>query len=690
MDEEMSKITFTYYGTSIDQLYDVLKRESLCDVTVEEIRRQNVTKEEQDIARQLPTLQKLCKKSNIFSSSRKEQINDLRSNSRQRNWNIPEPQRYLNKRPCAVGRRPNHQLNQLMTQRKEAMTSLMNPLNRHLLMEKIQIKRSQIARRKTLHGMLNTAFHKSTDPYEKWWFHSNDLMSNVNVKQVDQTASNTSFFGNSWILDTVTSSNNDAGEGISFTSTKKRTSGDILVENLAAVDTWKCQCDICTGAFLQLNQDLLARSSPGDFVLSMRQSGNRSGKPAVNGKKGNRRNSKWAGKNKDQQDEGKHRPRSSIKPKSSSGSDGLSKSRTASAKSRIDSANSKPTSQIANSNSTKSKIDSNHSKSDSNKTSVSKKTVDETGDTHNRKSSAKKPKPGAKTKRGQQKRRNSKVPLNNDIWWESLSTYVTPHWKAKAGAKSRRSEEKSDDSSLNVANTDTNSINVNKLKISYSFDRLRSKKEKRSSITSQDDNATTEIKVVITRAVSMNSKALNAHGILYTYVPGASKDFRKLQLPADVRKSGIPGPEDHVGDTEQEILGTYHEKAPNTKKTLTDSEHALVFETTIVPPTLPDNKLENSDSKCFEFLTSQKSCAFMADQNASRQDEQPSLPYENEQFFETALPKEFAALCVASLRLFVVRTETVMTSNGFKRVDSLTINRTPLFTYGEDSKQQKK
>lgn len=125
---------------------------------------------------------------------------------------------------------------------------------------------------------------------------------------------------------------------------------------------------------------------------------------------------------------------------------------------------------------------------------------------------------------------------------------------------------------------------------------------------------------------------LNAHGILYQRKLNVDKKYLKVALPELV-----------------EFAKTQNER---------DTTHTvdLVGDTEI----LPHLNLKESSEKVANKEWHGK---------------------RHERMLSHYVPENFMQLCLTALTEYAVRFETVMTSKGFRRIESLTINRTPLCSY---------
>uniref|UniRef100_H2ZQC9 Uncharacterized protein n=1 Tax=Ciona savignyi TaxID=51511 RepID=H2ZQC9_CIOSA len=213
--------------------------------------------------------------------------------------------------------------------------------------------------------------------------------------------------------------------------------------------------------------------------------------------------------------------------------------------------------------------------------------------------------------------------------------------------------------------------------------RRQQKMSQDTDITSGNATIDTDLLSLAPTEKYLNISALETHGIIYTHVPEATKVFTKLKLPGIPRKEQNKSTESGkkiIGDGTKVRRKNSKKSSKQSKEQTAEHPKNMEQEDNALPP---DNPLQDSESKCADFLTSRKSLTFMAKKEVLTQSDRCSAK-QNHQYFESNIPKEFEAFCVAALRSFVVRKETVMTSRGFKRIDSMTINRYPLCTYGRD------
>lgn len=140
------------------------------------------------------------------------------------------------------------------------------------------------------------------------------------------------------------------------------------------------------------------------------------------------------------------------------------------------------------------------------------------------------------------------------------------------------------------------------------------------------------------RADSINMDALFAHRIIYKYKAPENKKHKQIRLPSINGRNGSKTTESGSSDSD------------NTALRCSDSPSDLKFIGSV-----------NSWKKSFK--NSKSPC---------------------EGYFLHETPANFVEMCIAGLSEYIVRSEVVLTGVGYKRVESLTVNRMPLCKYGEN------
>nr|CAB3262589.1 uncharacterized protein LOC100180673 [Phallusia mammillata] len=345
------------------------------------------------------------------------------------------------------------------------------------------------------------------------------------------------------------------------------------------------------------------------------------------------------------------------------------------------------------------------------------------------------------TKKKTSARKSHKKAPPVDVWWKSVSTYKTPFWQKdkKAHMDSLAGFDwllKSADG-YGCESSGKSGINPRTLKLSYSFDRLREAKQKKETSKPSEEDGQAEIEALNreeetkktdqsnqqnqTKDESLDLKALDVHGIVYKYQPGQGHEFTKINTTLEsevkdtvttknpeVTSTDVTEPQDTAKephDAAKEPQDAAKESPDAAKETLDVAKETTTDDqkTDSVPnvkpilacvvkkwkpkkkpiiPMPPDNELLAPEQKCSDFLTSDKSRSFMAQPNDLSTSPSQTVVGAQERFFESNVPDDFPLLCLAALRDFVVRSETVITSKTYEKIESLTVNRTPLCSYG--------
>lgn len=138
------------------------------------------------------------------------------------------------------------------------------------------------------------------------------------------------------------------------------------------------------------------------------------------------------------------------------------------------------------------------------------------------------------------------------------------------------------------------------------------------------------------REDSINMDALFAHRILYKYQAPENKRHKKIRLPSINGQNGSTTTETITSDSDNTTYGS-------------NSPSDITFVGNIRP-------WKNSFKKSKSI---------------------------REVYFLHDTPENFVEMCIAGLSEYIIRLEGVLTGVGFKRVESLTVNRIPLCKYGE-------
>ncbi|XP_076800406.1 uncharacterized protein LOC143445285 isoform X3 [Clavelina lepadiformis] len=654
-DQELTKVSFTYYGTSVEQLCQVLKKDGLANISRIKIFEQNPHFRKKNKMIAFPNLKDLCDKLCKDIVPPTLVLFQDREFFQNENLNVVDlagRQRTVFKRKFTTGNMfwsGQQDEKGSVLRLKDDVNSILSPLNRHLLLEKKRARRQKLARQKDLYAILQEMCAQSNDPYEKWWFRLKNLTKVEERLPEEDSLENNCISDQS--VDSLVLKPNVRNKKLSPKQKKEKamtdlhttkTSGPIVVSNLEAVDSWKCECDICTGAFLRSRY-------------------------AVPGARRRRNLAGGAGLPQKGQRRLVNRRERSQETKKKNGK--LNQTFTISEE-ELDGDDIKPLVTI------KEDMDSKHAK-------ISHSTT-------------------SKLLMGPSSRKqHRKVTVDPNIWWSSVSTYTTPYWKQKnenrpKSQDSNLIDDMKNDSEIKCS-TKRENINSRKLKLTYSFDRLKKQRSMRSSqetfslnTTYKNDEKTKLTSVETTtsslldeQSESLDMTALGAHGIVYSYEPGTTHCYTKLNLKEDdlesEEKTVKPQPNEAQEAKSIGVPPQQNEKDQN--ETLQEPEHvtkeiASEVELVLSPPM---NELQSPEDKCRDFLASN-----LPNRSVIQGTDSPVC-----QHFENIVPKEFSTLCVAALQSFIVRRETLMTSNTFQRIESLTVNRIPLFSY-EDNLQENK
>lgn len=158
---------------------------------------------------------------------------------------------------------------------------------------------------------------------------------------------------------------------------------------------------------------------------------------------------------------------------------------------------------------------------------------------------------------------------------------------------------------------------------------------------------------------------LEENGIIYEHKTGRGAPFTKLspeggrapftKLTLELDRGLMAG--DNMNMAKCDKVGDKKKTDCDVLKYDNESQHSIQY-------------LE-SDAKCVDYLKTGLS------------EIKPEIKTEN--FFTKPIPVNFELLCLTSLAEYVVRLESVMTSQDFAQRESLTINRQPLCSYVDKS-----
>ncbi|XP_039265960.2 uncharacterized protein LOC120341501 [Styela clava] len=646
---ELTKISFTYYGVSMSHLKKILSDAGINDVSEEQIANQNPSfNSNTKSPRNVSCLDDLTRENNpsLIESSVQLELGPDWDIEAYEYHDMTGRQRKLAKRRfthgqvCWIGKHAT-QANEHKTQEN----TLLNPVNRRLMLEKIKEQRARSKRRIELHENVNKALKESNGAYEKWWLEQigDPLMST----DPTFTKSQLTFFGNSWIVDGNYSASDEPIQQTIATRNGKReiqapivntpaadaSRPPLLVPNLPSVDIWRCGCDVCNGNLLNFSGSIENRGQLGGVTSRSQGQGGRIQRKVT--------------------------------------------------EEHIDVQCEKVVEVVTE----------EHSNNDKDITIIKKP----------KKTPATKKKKGKKSK----KKTSEKPKLNPQIWWETVSTYTTPKWKTSEDPEQVNAKKKKSSKSKK-------SPMAQKLNVSYSFDKLRHKKSSvavkqidgtgdrirlssrkgSTGMESRSNKSATTSTPVSEPSDHLNMCALMTHHIIYKHTPAQCTPYTKIKLPAlrsmcqpsSPKRTATFSPDVQIAiekgkQTEMSSAAPPDKNLPALVETpLTTSRKDEVWPENFKFGSL-DAYSQKPASNIFSDDIYGDSCRAWAASDKTTLPSVASLKRRDDCYFLHHVPKNFSQLCFAGLSKFIIRFETVMTTTGYQRVESLTINRTPFCSY---------